>query len=84
MFHSMPFAWDAAKNAENIRKHGIPFEVAVRVFEGPTLERVDDREDYGEERWLATGQIDGRIVTVAYTERGEVLRPISARKATTH
>lgn len=46
----MPFEWDAVKSIENMRKHGLPFEVAARVFDGPTLEWLDDREDYGEER----------------------------------
>lgn len=80
----MPLEWDAVKSIENMRKHGLPFEVAARVFDGPTLEWFDDREDYGEERWVAIGQVDRRIVTVVFTERGEKTRLISARRATTY
>ena len=46
---------------------------------------VDDREDYGEERWFGIGWIQGLIGVVVYTERiGDVIRIISARKATKH
>jgi uncharacterized DUF497 family protein len=43
----------------------------------------DLNEDYGEDRFLATGMIEGRLVTVVFTERGEKIRIISARKANT-
>ena len=79
----MRFAWDDAKNAENLQHHRISFEVAVRIFDGLTLERWDGREEYGEDRWIAVGLVDNRTVAVVYTERGDVIRPISARKATT-
>jgi uncharacterized DUF497 family protein len=42
--------WDPAKNEENKRKHHIAFEDAATVFDGPTLEKYDGREDYGEDR----------------------------------
>lgn len=42
--------WDAAKNAANVAKHGINFGDAARIFEGPVLEQIDIRRDYGEER----------------------------------
>jgi uncharacterized DUF497 family protein len=44
-----------AKHRANLRAHGIDFADAIAVFDGPTLERVDEREDYGEERWVAIG-----------------------------
>ena len=44
----MVFEWNAAKNAANIAKHGIDFEDAIEMFDGPVLERPDDRRDYGE------------------------------------
>jgi uncharacterized DUF497 family protein len=73
--------WDPAKNEENKRNHHIAFEDAATVFDGPTLEKYDGREDYGEDRWVATGLMRGRlVVVVVYTERGEVTRLISARK----
>ena len=39
----MAFEWDAAKNQANIRKHGVSFETAQRIFEGPILTWFDDR-----------------------------------------
>jgi uncharacterized protein (DUF4415 family)/uncharacterized DUF497 family protein len=49
----MAFEWDAAKNAANIAKHGIDFEDAIRIFDGPVLEKADARRDYGEARIIA-------------------------------
>lgn len=78
----MEFEWDEAKAARNAAKHGVPFEHAARVFLDPhRLERIDTRIDYGEERWLAVGEIETRLFVVAYTTRGGVVRLISARKA---
>jgi len=53
----MRFTWDPAKNAANVRRHGIAFEDAARIFDGPTVERIDDRFDYGEERTYAIGLV---------------------------
>ena len=77
----MPFEWDATKNAANIAKHGIDFEDAVRVFEGPTLLEQDERREYGEIRMIAYGVVDDRELTVIYTIRGTRRRIISARRA---
>lgn len=78
----MEFEWDARKAAQNITKHGVPFEYAARVFLDPhLLDAADDRRDYSEERRLTLGKIEGRIFAVAYTPRGKVIRLISARKA---
>ncbi|ANK80593.1 MAG: hypothetical protein TEF_07125 [Rhizobiales bacterium NRL2] len=77
------FEWDEAKNAANLRKHGVAFEEAVEIFEGPHFSRLDDRFDYGEVRDVSIGLVGGQVlVTVAHTERGGVTRMISARKAT--
>ena len=79
------FAWDKAKNAANIRKHGIDFADAIDVFNHPVLTLLDDREDYSEERWVAIGWMQSLVGVVVYTERdGDVIRIISARKATTN
>ena len=78
----MLFEWDDRKAAQNVAKHGIPFEYAARVFLDPyRLDREDTRRDYSEERWLTFGKIEGRLFAVAYTPRGAVIRLISARKA---
>lgn len=78
----MGYEWDPGKNRDNITKHGIDFADAIRIFDGLTREKVDDRLDYGEVRTIALGIMDGREVVVVYAERGENRRIISARKAT--
>jgi uncharacterized protein len=79
------FEWDAAKAEINERKHGIPFEVAVRVFDdSERIERIDSDSSAEEERWATTGLIDGIEVYVVYAARGEAIRIISARKANRH
>jgi uncharacterized DUF497 family protein len=80
----MAFEWDPAKRRANLRKHKIDFADAARIFDGLTVEEVDDSMDYGEERILALGETNGRIIVVTYTWRGDVRRIISARKATKH
>jgi uncharacterized DUF497 family protein len=75
----MEFSWDTKKNRRNVAKHGISFEDACRIFEGPTLERVDDRFDYGELRVHAVGLVEGIEITVIYTDiRDNKRRIISA------
>ena len=77
--------WDAAKAAENWRRHGVSFQQAARALRGPfAIEWIDDREDYGEERINVLGMCEGVILHVTYTERGERTRIISARRATRH
>ncbi len=79
----MRFEWDENKNRLNIRKDGIDFADAVDIFRPPMLTLQDDRENYGEERWIALGWIRAIIGVVVYVERGgDVIRIISARKAT--
>lgn len=78
----MGFVWDEAKRETNLAKHGLDFEDAWKVFEGPRLERLDCRQDYGEDRWAALGMIEGWVVFLAYTDRGEDIRVISLRRAT--
>ena len=75
------FEWDPAKNKANILKHAVDFSEAVRIFEGPVLERIDDRRDYGEDRHTAIGEVAGREIFVVYTVRAGNRRIISARKA---
>ena len=78
----MDFEWDEVKNAANVRKHGIDFADAVRVFKGPVVTWIDDRFDYGEVRQVSIGTIAGvAIVTVVHTDRAGQTRMISARPA---
>lgn len=75
----MEFEWDPKKAQANLEKHGVDFEDAIGIFEGPTLEHRSDRNN--EERGQAIGEIGGVVLSVAYTMRGERRRIISARKA---
>jgi len=76
------FEWDEAKNATNICKHGVSFELASRIFEGPVLTATDDRAEYGEVREISIGMVDGlAILTVVHTYRQGTTRIISARSA---
>lgn len=78
------FSWDQAKRSGNLRKHGIDFRAAPKIFRGFTLTAEDDREAYGERRFLTLGLLEDQVVSVAHTERGEDIRIISIRKATKH
>lgn len=84
MAPSRSYEWDERKADINLRAHGIAFTTAARVFADPFMRsRIDDRENYGEERWQAFGDVGGRILVVAYTYRDndQVIRIISARTA---
>jgi uncharacterized protein len=77
------FEWDESEAAENYANHGISFELAKQVFVDPfAIERLDDREDYGEDRFILIGVADELVLYVAYTERKGRFRLISARRAT--
>ncbi|MGH7046217.1 MAG: BrnT family toxin [Stellaceae bacterium] len=65
---------------QNRQKHGFDFAYAVRIFDG-TLRQFLDPRPWGELRLVATGQVDGRFITVVYTRRGKRYRIISARPA---
>jgi hypothetical protein len=79
------YTWDPRKNAINVRRHGIAFEDAERVSDGPTVEREDDRFDYGETRVYAIGLVNGIEFTVIYTDLSDDERHlISAWRAEPH
>ncbi len=80
----LEFEWDTAKAEANFRRHGVSFELAKAVFRDPfAIERLDDREEHGEDRFVIVGAAEGRaLLFVAYTEREERIRIISARRAT--
>ena len=82
----MEFSWDAAKSAENYRVRGFDFAFASLIFNGPTLEREDRRQDYAETRIVAIGLADGIELTIVFTDRPGsardiVRRIISARRS---
>ncbi len=74
--------WDPAKANSNLVKHGVSFELACSVFKDPfAVEWQDDSQDYGEDRFLILGMVEGRVLHVTYVERNGNVRLISARRA---
>jgi len=83
----MIFAWDENKNRINLRKHGVSFEAATRIFEDPNVVSYRDRDVDEEERWHAIGCLKGMAILLAVhtseeSDGEEKIRIISARKAT--
>jgi uncharacterized protein len=77
----MNFEWDETKRLINLAKHGVDFVRALRIFNDSTLEILDQRQNYGEVRIIATGTVENEVFVVVYTWRGKNRRLISARKA---
>ena|SRR5215468_8454085 len=71
------FEWDEEKSRANLIKHGISFDDASDVFYGPIVVKGSSRNN--EERWIAIGTSNDRLVTVIFTRRSERIRIISAR-----
>jgi uncharacterized protein len=82
------FDWDERKSEATLAIRGFDFEFACQIFDGPTIERIDDRREYGEVRVVAVGRADDFLLTVVYTDRvevGEIVRRIiSARRSNYH
>ncbi len=79
----MDFEWDDAKAAANERKHGVSFPEAMTVFGDPLSITGDDPGHADvEDRFLTVGKsVDGRLIIVSHTDRGDSIRIISARLA---
>jgi uncharacterized DUF497 family protein len=78
----LEFEWDEAKAKINLEKHRVSFLTAAAIFLNERLERIDDREEYGELRWIALGRVDDVVYRVVFTWHGEdMIRLISAQKA---
>lgn len=78
----MAFVWDEEKRESNLAKHGLDLADAWLVFESPYLERLDQRQNYGEDRWTLLGMLGAHVVFLVYSERRRDIRVISLRKAT--
>ena len=79
------YDWDPPKAEINWRDHGVTFVHAIRAIKDPfSIEWIDDRENYDEERINLLGMCDGVILHVTYTERNDLIRIISARRAERH
>lgn len=77
----MKIGFDPAKRKRNLAKHGLDLADAEEVLERFCLELLDDREDYGEARWVSIGLLRGAAVVCVWAERGDERRIISLRKA---
>jgi uncharacterized DUF497 family protein len=80
----LEFEWNEAKAKANFRRHGVSFDLAKTVFKDPfAIEFLDDRDEHEEERFVIIGVAEAKVLLfVAYTEREERIRIISARRAT--
>lgn len=76
----MRFEWDERKRLANLEKHGLDFFEVIGIFEAPHVV-VPSTHDGEEERFLAIGVFEGRLVTVVYTTRSEAIRIIPFRRA---
>ena len=77
----MEFEWDGNKRRINLQKHGLDFADAYRAFTEDAFIIADDREDYGEDRYILLGLMRERIVVIVFTVRDDVIRVISMRQA---
>lgn len=77
----MRVTYDSTKRVTTLAARGLDFKDACLVFEGPTFEVEDQRQDYGEVRIICFGVLRSRIVVVGYTPRGADRHVFSMRKA---
>lgn len=82
----MQVVWDVRKAAANRKKHNVSFEEAATVFaDSLSLTGADPDHSVGEHRWITFGEsVRGRLLAVAHTDEGDIIRIISARVATRH
>lgn len=79
----MEIEFDKAKDRRNRAKHGLSLEFAGRLDWDSMLAQVDERDDYGEERWIGVAPRGGRLYTVVFSMKGDDnLRIISLRRST--
>ena len=78
----MEFEWDEKKRKLNIKKHGFNFKDAIKVFDGATFTFEDNRFACGERRFITLGMLEGIAVVIAHSEKDELIRVISMKKAT--
>ena len=76
----MKISYDPQKRASTLLLRGLDFDYATKVFAGLTTDALDDRKDYGEPRYQSFGLLQGRLVTLIWTPRGETRHIISMRK----
>lgn len=77
----MRYIWNEAKRKSNLKKHGLDFADAEKVFNTPLVLVEDKRENYGEQRMIGIGLLDFLVVLVVHVESDEEIRIISMRRA---
>ena len=79
----LTFEWDSRKARSNLAKHGVGFQEASTIFGDPLSLTIPDPEhSLSEERYITVGRaFSGKLLVVVYTERGDNIRIISARRA---
>lgn len=77
----MQIEFDPEKRDSTLAKRQVDFARAAEVFAGRHFTLEDIRDDYGEMRYITVGKLDGRMVVMIWTPRGETRRIISMRKA---
>ena len=77
----MSIEFDPAKRNAALDARGLDMTRDDDVFAGPTLTAEDDRKDYGEDRFITIGFLDGRMMVLVWTPRNDTPRIISMRKA---
>lgn len=82
----MKFEWDAKKELENVKKHGVSFQEATTVFGDPLAATLPDPDhSHGGSPFITIGlSLNHRLVVVSHTEEGENFRIINAREASSH
>jgi uncharacterized DUF497 family protein len=75
----MEITFDPAKRDLTLKHRGLDFARAGELSAGRTATIVDERFDYGETRFITAGTLDGRLVVMVWTQRGEARHIISMR-----
>ncbi|HMG47921.1 MAG TPA: BrnT family toxin [Allosphingosinicella sp.] len=78
---AVDISFDRAKRRRNLAKHGLDLADAERLFAGIHIDQLDDRFDYGEERYVTAGLLGTDVVVCVWADWGEVRRIISLRRA---
>jgi uncharacterized DUF497 family protein len=73
--------WDEAKRQRTLTERGLDFADAQQLFDGFRIDQIDDRHDYGEDRFLTIGLVERELIVIVWTPRGGARRVISMRKA---
>jgi uncharacterized DUF497 family protein len=73
--------FDPAKDAANIEKHGLSLSLTAEIIAAATATFLDDRYDYGEDRFVSFGYVAEKLHVAVWTERDGAIRAISVRRA---